>query len=1058
MSSNTSIQYEQQLHSLGAITSQVLHENLTHYVCENVSIKRILAARLLNVTVVSPLWIAACRDAAQRVEEVDFGLTSELVELIASIDGSSADVVPVMSEPAAQLTNALRALDSPFFPSSSSAAQTQLTQASASLASAADAERIPLPAFRPYSPPKAMPGELTRRRSDRIIDKGGSDDDYDWAAQSIRNEMRDCAASEAVRTDEPMPILFTRDAADDALQRFDSTLRDESAADAERRRGRRLGKHCVGSSSALSSNATRSAAAKSLATTATGSAPPPPPPLPPPPLPSGPPPLPSRTAKGNGADALSAASWPVPSAPVAPAVARAPAFRPPSPFVLALSGFDKADGEHASTLRMLKDLKQSIAAAGAVAGGRKQSRAAAVAVEIVEDDDDVAADFACLVVPRDCQTYGPPAASACAAHVCSVLIAVSVTCRRTLRILFALARGRSVVSEDWLYASLCETRWVDPAPHVLPRFRCDADVDANAALGAFRGKTFCVLHSSRPAPQVLRALVAAAGGATSDELLQHPAHDTPKGRVCCVVGDSEDLRLWLRRQAADATDGASRVSLLKELMAHGVQVVTCKFVFNCLEERCWRYALKKAGESLSPVDVANIEDAVRAELAASRRRSDKAAARKGRGDRAASSSAPAAGAAPVPAFLCHPAAGADDEADAEVALGAALLDKLHDAAALTAADFVDESQHDAAAASDVAHAADLDDGGAAGGDAAMGPTPTPSPPPGAHASPTTSDAPAPGDSAAGASASPSAVGGSQPRGRRSMTSLTASQSDSLHGAAVKHALSKRQSLSAFPAAAALTLSGAAKRLRRDADADDAAPPKKRRGRPPSASDDATMVTGASDDERSDSDFSSISPRDGHLLDSCAASFAFTQTSVAAASQPPPPRPPPQLQLQRSPSPPPREATAQESSLLQFVIGWFSSKTTPVRSPATAAKGAAPALPNTQTAVDALAALSGAKPDATLVSSGGPAERTLVPDDDNDDSGVFVVRRSSVRPRSALLADEGDNAVEDDDGGADDYDALVRSPGRGLSPEPRRSTVRAAERTRPAASRLKKRLF
>lgn len=221
-----------------------------------------------------------------------------------------------------------------------------------------------------------------------------------------------------------------------------------------------------------------------------------------------------------------------------------------------------------------------------------------------------------------------------------------------------------------------------------------------------------------------------------------------------------------------------------------------------------------------------------------------------------------------------------------------------------------------------------------------------------------------------------------------------------------------------------------------------------------------MVTGASDDERSDSDFSSISPRDGHLLDSCAASFAFTQTSVAAASQPPPPRPPPQLQ--RSPSPPPREATAHESSLLQFVIGWFSSKTTPVRSPATAAKGAAPALPNTQTAVDALAALSGAKPepDATLVSSGGPAERTLVPDDDrsDDDSDDFVVRRASVRPRSALLADEGDDAVEDDDGGADDYDALVRSPGRGLSPEPRRSTVRAAERTRPAASRLKKRLF
>ena len=83
--------------------------------------------------------------------------------------------------------------------------------------------------------------------------------------------------------------------------------------------------------------------------------------------------------------------------------------------MLALSGFNKADGEHASTLRMLKDLKQSIAAAGAATGGRKQPRAAPVAVEIVEDDDDVAADFACLVVPRDCQTYGPPAVSACSA-------------------------------------------------------------------------------------------------------------------------------------------------------------------------------------------------------------------------------------------------------------------------------------------------------------------------------------------------------------------------------------------------------------------------------------------------------------------------------------------------------------------------------------------------------------------------------------------------------------------------------------------------------------------
>lgn len=636
-----------------------------------------------------------------------------------------------------------------------------------------------------------------------------------------------------------------------------------------------------------------------------------------------------------------------------------------------------------------------------------------------------------------------------------------VSFRRTLRILFALARGRSIVSEDWLYASLCETRWVDPSPHILPRFRCDADVDANAALGAFRGKTFCILHSSRPSPQVLSALVNAAGGATSDELLQHPVHDSPKGRVCCVVGDSEDLRLWLRLQAADAADGAPRVSLLKELMAHGVQVVTCKFVFNCLEERSWRYALKKAGESLSAIDVATIEDAVRAELAASRRR-PKTAARQGRVDRAAPSIVAASLVAATVSRHHAPAVQADEEADEEVALGAALLDKLHDAAALTAAHFVDESQHDAAVASD----ADDDDGGALGGDTwDADVTPGRAASPDARTSPTKSGAVASSDLAPRASASPFTIGSCQPRGRRSMTSLTASQSDSLHGAAVKHALSKRQSLSAFPAAASLTQSrsqdaslGGVKRVHRDGDDYDTAPPAKRRGRPLSTSDDATMVTGASEDEHSDSDFSSISPRDGHQLDSCAASFAFTQTSGAAASQPVQPQPP--RQLQRSPSPPLEEPTVQESSLLRYVIGWFSSKTTPVRSPSTATRGVAPALPNTQTAVDALSALSAAKPDATLMSSGEPAERTLVPEDDpgDDDSGDFAVRRSNVRPRRTLLADEGDDAVEDDEGSTDDYEALVRSPTCRQSPDRRLSTVRAAERQRTAASRLKKKLF
>eukprot|EP01041_Mallomonas_annulata_P003430 gene3429-6807_t len=45
---------------------------------------------------------------------------------------------------------------------------------------------------------------------------------------------------------------------------------------------------------------------------------------------------------------------------------------------------------------------------------------------------------------------------------CSVLIAPALSCKRTLRILFCLARGRPIVSEIWLYACLEAGAWIHP--------------------------------------------------------------------------------------------------------------------------------------------------------------------------------------------------------------------------------------------------------------------------------------------------------------------------------------------------------------------------------------------------------------------------------------------------------------------------------------------------------------------------------------------------------------------------------------------------------------------
>ena len=74
-SSDASSAHEAILVGLGATISRSLGETITHYIASNASPSRLLAAHLLNIWVLSPLWVEQCKEAHLKVAETDFELS-----------------------------------------------------------------------------------------------------------------------------------------------------------------------------------------------------------------------------------------------------------------------------------------------------------------------------------------------------------------------------------------------------------------------------------------------------------------------------------------------------------------------------------------------------------------------------------------------------------------------------------------------------------------------------------------------------------------------------------------------------------------------------------------------------------------------------------------------------------------------------------------------------------------------------------------------------------------------------------------------------------------------
>lgn len=141
--------------------------------------------------------------------------------------------------------------------------------------------------------------------------------------------------------------------------------------------------------------------------------------------------------------------------------------------------------------------------------------------------------------------------------------------RRTLRILFALAKGLPIIKEEWIYDCLCHGYWTNPLSFRLERYQ-QLDLTMNHI---FANRLFCVLQSTKPETSLLIELVEAAGGQTTTNLLSRGENKIS----FFVCGDREDLKEWLLEKKLKKQAKENREILqFQQLSLQGTQIVTSK--------------------------------------------------------------------------------------------------------------------------------------------------------------------------------------------------------------------------------------------------------------------------------------------------------------------------------------------------------------------------------------------------------------------------------------------------------------------------------------------------
>lgn len=138
-------------------------------------------------------------------------------------------------------------------------------------------------------------------------------------------------------------------------------------------------------------------------------------------------------------------------------------------------------------------------------------------VSVLSNYDDYSAESCTHVIVPGLE-YGddaPSSSSSKATRVAAVPGVGAGNRTRTLRVLFAVARGQWVLSESFLLQSVSEERWADCTEHRHSRYR---HLPLGRPLDLLQGKTLCIARSTSPPADKLAELVAALGGSVKSGL------------------------------------------------------------------------------------------------------------------------------------------------------------------------------------------------------------------------------------------------------------------------------------------------------------------------------------------------------------------------------------------------------------------------------------------------------------------------------------------------------------------------------------------------------------
>uniref|UniRef100_M4BLB6 BRCT domain-containing protein n=1 Tax=Hyaloperonospora arabidopsidis (strain Emoy2) TaxID=559515 RepID=M4BLB6_HYAAE len=87
--------------------------------------------------------------------------------------------------------------------------------------------------------------------------------------------------------------------------------------------------------------------------------------------------------------------------------------------------------------------------------------------------------------------------------------------KRTIKVLFAIARGAWIVSEDWAFSSLEQERWLPEEDFELTMFANKYSREHPESRQKFKGMKFFVGPNVEPSREVLQSLIQVAGGEVS---------------------------------------------------------------------------------------------------------------------------------------------------------------------------------------------------------------------------------------------------------------------------------------------------------------------------------------------------------------------------------------------------------------------------------------------------------------------------------------------------------------------------------------------------------------